>query len=717
MSPQLPAGSPSLGELRFEKVLAWHRDRLAIVYVRQSTAQQVLDHQESTRMQYGLVDRAQALGWAADRVLVIDEDLGRSGTRADDRTGFQRLVLEVSLDHVGLILGVEMSRLARSNTDWYQLLELCALFRTLLADLDGVYDPTQYNDRLLLGLKGTLSEAELHVLQQRMHQGRLAKARRGELTFALPIGYVWGPDGELLFDPDEQAQAVVRLIFGKFAELGTLHGVLRYLADRDIRLEVRVREGSGKGELVWRRPNRMTLQCMLKHPLYGGAYVYGRRQEDPRRRRSGRPRSGRVLVAPSQWLAFVPDRGPAYLTWEQYQANLARLEANRARAASRGAVRAGPALLAGLVVCARCDTRLLVRYRGSPARATYVCARHASDYGAPHCQHVAAAGLDALVCQQVLAALEPAALELSLVATERVEQERAELLRLWQQRQERAAYEVERARRQYDAVEPEHRLVARTLERRWEEQLAAQQQLEEAYHRVLDEQPRTLSEQERTTIRRLAADIPALWAAPTTTDADRKELIRQVVERIVVQAQGASERVQVTIDWAGGEQTQGMVRRPIRQTADLSTYPQICERVRAWTREGMTVQSIAERLHQEGYQPPRGERFGLQAVRDLRRRLGLSGRPRVRARAGLGPDEWWRSELTRTLGIPVGTLGHWIQRGWVRARQEPHGLRRWIVWADAAELERLRQLHHRSVDEAIRHRWFKQEVVSHVSAS
>jgi DNA invertase Pin-like site-specific DNA recombinase len=510
MSPQLPAGSPPPVGLRCEKVLAWHRDRLAIVYVRQSTAQQVLNHQESTRLQYGLVDRAQALGWAADRVLVIDEDLGRSGTRADDRTGFQRLVLEVSLDHVGLILGVEMSRLARSNTDWYQLLELCALFRTLLADLDGVYDPTQYNDRLLLGLKGTLSEAELHVLQQRMHQGRLAKARRGELTFALPIGYVWGPDGQLLLDPDEQVQAVVRLVFGKFAELGTLHGVLRYLADRDIRLGVRVREGAGKGELVWRRPNRMTLQNMLKHPLYAGAYVYGRRQEDPRRRRSGRPRSGRVVVAPSQWLAFVPDRGPAYLTWEQHQANLARLQANRARAASRGAVRAGPALLAGLVVCARCGTRLIVRYRGSPARATYVCARHAGDYGAPHCQHVAAAGLDALVSQQVLAALEPAALELSLVAAERVEQERAELGRWWQQRRERAAWEAERARRQYDAVEPEHRLVARTLERRWEAKLAAQQQLEEASHRVLDEQPRTLSEPERAAIRRLATDIPAL---------------------------------------------------------------------------------------------------------------------------------------------------------------------------------------------------------------
>lgn len=271
-APNPPRSLPAEA-LRAESVRPWHHDRLAVVYVRQSTAQQVLDHHESTRLQYGLVGRAQALGWAPDRIQVIDEDLGRSATSAEGRTGFQRLVSEVSLDHVGLILGLEMSRLARSSKDWHQLLELCALFRTLIADLDGIYDPTRYNDRLLLGLKGTLSEAELHVLKQRMHQGRLSKARRGKLTFPLPIGYVWGPDGTVAFDPDEQVQAVVRLIFHTFADLGTLHGLLRYLAEHEIRLGVRVREGPGKGDLVWRRPNRMTLQNLLKHPLDAGAYV------------------------------------------------------------------------------------------------------------------------------------------------------------------------------------------------------------------------------------------------------------------------------------------------------------------------------------------------------------------------------------------------------------------------------------------------------------
>ena len=247
---------------------------------------------------------------------MIDDDLGKSGSSASGRAGFQRLVSEVSLDHVGIIFGVEISRLAGSNADWHRLLELCALFRTLIADLDGIYDPTHYNDRLLLGLKGTMSEAELHNLKQRLHQGRLSKARRGELSFGLPVGYVWRGPGEVGFDPDEQVREVVRLIFRKFEELGTLGGVLRYLARHDIRLGVRVREGPGKGELVWRRPNRVTLQTILKHPIYADGYVYGQRRVDPRRQHPGRPNTGRVVRAPNEWLALLPDRVPACLSWE-----------------------------------------------------------------------------------------------------------------------------------------------------------------------------------------------------------------------------------------------------------------------------------------------------------------------------------------------------------------------------------------------------------------
>jgi DNA invertase Pin-like site-specific DNA recombinase len=697
----------ALDDLRSEKFHPWHRERLAVVYVRQSTPQQVLDHQESTRLQYGLAGRAQALGWAADRVLVIDDDLGKSGASAQGRAGFQRLVSEVSLDHVGIIFGVEMSRLARSNKDWHQLLELCALFHTLIADLDGIYDPAQYNDRLLLGLKGTMSEAELHILKQRMHQGRLSKAQRGELQFALPVGYVWSPTEEIQFDPDEQVQQVVRLIFRTFEDLGTLGGLVRYLAHHQIQLGIRVREGPGKGELVWRNPNRMTLQTMLKHPLYAGSYVYGRRQEDPRRKQPERPRSGRVVMATDEWLVLLPNHCPAYISMEQYERNQARLQANRARADAMGAVRTGSALLAGLVVCAHCDCRLGVHYDGGANLHTYECTMRWNNYGEPKCQHLAGPCLDAYVSQQVLAALEPAALELSLTATERVEHERAELDRLWQQRRERAAYEVERAARQYQAVEPEHRLVARTLEHAWEEKLAAQQQLEEDYHRFVRKQPRVLSEAEREAIRHLAKDIPALWAAPTTRAADRKEIIRQVVERVVVDVQGTSERVRVRIEWIGGGHLEGVVIRPVGKLSELSTYPQICQQVQALTEAGWAAIAIAQALNDAGYCPPRTTtRFGAQTIRRLQRQLGLRApRPRVRQRDGLGPDEWWPAELVRVLEIPRASLYHWISQGLVRARQLDEPLHRWVVWADEAEQERLRQYHQRAIGDDLRHRW------------
>lgn len=544
---------------RSEKILPTHLERLAIVYVRQSTLQQVLDHQESTRLQYGLVNHAAELGWSSDRIMVIDEDLGKSGTTALGRAGFQRLVAEVSLNHVGLILGVEMSRLARSSKDWHQLLEVCALFRTLIADVDGVYDPSQYNDRLLLGLKGTMSEAELHVLKQRMLEGKLNKARRGELPFDPPIGYVRRPSGEITLDPDDQVQQVVRLIFRKFDEVGTLNGVLRYLVRHDIQLGVRVRIGANRGDLEWRCPNRMTLQNLLKNPAYAGTYAYGRRQIDPRKQQPGRPSTGRVVSDAADWHALVPDRFPAYISWEQYQQNLARLQANQARADAIGAARYGAALLSGLLVCSYCGCRMTVHYSGRGRTHEYLCSRLLSDYGGERCQHLSGVALDSVVTQQVLAALQPAALELSLQATTQLEQERAELNQLWQQRQERAAIEAERAGRHYHLVEPENRLVARQLAREWEDKLAAQQQLQEDYQRFCAQQPQQLSADERAAIRQLAHEIPALWEAPTTTHAQRKEIVRQLVNCIIVQVHGQSEQVTLTIEWTGGSSLSNLI--------------------------------------------------------------------------------------------------------------------------------------------------------------
>ncbi len=696
------------------KVCDRHLARLAVVYVRQSSRQQVIDHQESTRLQYALVERAVALGWQASRVLVIDDDLGKSGSSAAGRAGFQRLVTEITMEHVGLVLGIEMSRLARSGKDWHQLLELCALSGALLADADGIYDPVDYNDRLLLGLKGTMSEAELHLLKQRMLAGKQAKARRGELAIALPTGYVRRPSGEAALDPDEQVQTVVRLIFAKFAELGTLYAVLRWLVDHDVELGIRLRSGPDKGELVWRRPNRMTLQNILRSPVYAGIYAYGRRRVDPRRQVPGRPSTGRVVRAPDEWLVMIPGVLPAYITAEQYHANLARLAANAARAEQPGVVRAGSALLSGLARCGRCGRRMTVRYhvRGQATQPEYVCARQLTDYGADQrCQALAGACVDALVCEQVLAALAPAAVEVSLRAAEQVEAERAELERIWQQRLERAAIAVDRARRCYRLAEPEHRLVVRQLEADWEAALAAQQRLREDYDRFTRTRPQPLTGAQRRAITALAGDIEGLWAASTTTDADRKQLIRALVDQVTITVVGTSERVAVEIGWAGRQTTRGQTVRPVARLAQLSFYPQLVERVRQLAEQGHRAQAIANRLHAEGFRPAKGhQRIGVSAITQLLHQLGCPRaftRDRIAPPPGEqpGPNEWWLDDLAAELAMPPITLHSWIRRGWVGARQESRHPHRWILHADSNQLTELRQRRARPPGWYTRRRW------------
>ncbi len=425
------------------KIRDWHLHRKAIVYIRQSTPQQVLEHRESADRQYSLVDRAKLLGWAHDRVEIIDEDQGHSGQTAAGRLGFQYLLAEIGLDHIGIIFGLEMSRLARSNKDWHQLLELCAIFRTLLADQDGVYDPTDYNDRLLLGLKGTLSEAELHILRSRMYQGLLNKAKRGEVFNHPPLGYIKLPSGEFALDPDEQVQGVVRLLFAEFERQGTLHGLLRYLVQHGIRLPIRPHFGPNRGQLEWRRPNRVTLQNLLRRPLYAGYYQWGHRAVDPRRKIAGRPATGRTVRKPEECLVLLKDRCPAYITVAQYWANQQRLDANSA--AVFGATRNGPSLLGGLLVCGRCGRRLMVAYTNAGTGLRYSCARGVVDYAEPVCQSLSGQCLDTFIRQQILAALQPAAVELHLAAAANVEQERQRLHQQRRQECERARYETERA--------------------------------------------------------------------------------------------------------------------------------------------------------------------------------------------------------------------------------------------------------------------------------
>jgi DNA invertase Pin-like site-specific DNA recombinase len=694
------------------KIQGWHRDRLAAVYVRQSSRQQVLDHGESTRLQYGLADRAAALGWPASRVMVIDEDLGRSAANAAERPGFARLVAELTMGHVGLVLGLEMSRLARAGRDWHQLIELCSLAGALLADADGVYDPNWYNDRLLLGLKGTMTELELHLIRQRMASGRLAKAGRGELAVPLPAGYARRPSGEAALDPDEQVQAVIRLVFGLFEQLGTVHAVLRFLVAHQVRIGMRERSGPGKGEVVWRAPHQQGLVNMLRNPAYAGIYAYGRSRTDPSRRLPGREQSGRVRgLDARQWLVRIEGALPAYISVEQYERNQARLAANRARAESLGAPREGPALLGGLVACGICGQRMQASYETSGQGLTgrYCCQRRHHTYGEPRCQQMAAPFLDDHVVAQVLSALAPAALELSVTAAGQVEARRAEVDRIWRQRLERAGFACDRARRQYQLAEPENRLVARQLEREWEAALAERAHLGEEYERYQRARPARLSAAELAAIRALAGDIPALWAAPTTTVADRKRLLRAVIESVQVTAEGATERVHAAITWAGGHQTHAGLARPVARIDQLSYYPALTERITALAGEGLDSAAIAGQLAAEGFRTPRlHDRFHVGEIQQLIRRLGL--RPGLdhdhrTDHGGLGPGQWWLATLAREIGMPAATLFGWLKRGWVTGRQDTRPPYRWIITAGPAEVERLRALHQLPAGYHNRRRW------------
>jgi DNA invertase Pin-like site-specific DNA recombinase len=680
---------------RSTKVQACHLQRLAVVYVRQSTPQQAIDNRESTERQYALVHRAVDLGWAASRVEVIDEDQGKSGSTAEGRLGFQKLLAEVSLDHVGIILGLEMSRLARSCKDWHQLLELCAIFRTLLADQDGLYDPTDYNDRLLLGLKGTMSEAELHILKGRLNAGRLNKARRGELLTLAPIGYLKMPSKDFVIDPDEQVQAVVRMVFDLFDRLGCVRGVLGYLIDHGIRIGIRPHYGPNRGKLEWRYPTRHAVQNIIGNPLYAGIYRYGYRQVDPRRKKPGQRGSGRVPVPASECLAFMPNRMPAYITLEHFEANQKQLASNRARHDALGVPRQGRSLLGGLLFCGQCGRRMAVHYAGRSQSLRYVCWRAKEKCEGCRCEGLAGRVVDELVAEQVLVALQPSALELSVAAADDLQQERDRLTQNWRQRLERARFQTERAERQFEAVEPENRLVARELERRWEVALKEQRQLEVEYEQFCRTKPAKLSAEEHARILALARDLPAIWNAPSTTPADRKRIVRLVLSRVVVTIRAASDQVTVALEWAGGFTSQHEVTRPVHAYRQQADFGRLISRVRELHVAGHSTTEIAAVLNREGFRPFKlGDRFDQRIVARLLAKYVApeSTKRNESITAKLGRHEWLVKDLAEKVPVSTTNLYRWLKLGWINYRHLAGPPRMVVCWADADEIKRLRKL-------------------------
>ena len=667
-----------------------HLDQLAIVYVRQSSPQQVLENRESTARQYALAEYAQTLGWPAERVLIIDQDQGQSGASTEHRQGFQQLLTEVTMDHVGIVLGLEMSRLARNSKDWHHLLEVCAIFNTLLGDQDGIYDPQAPNDRLLLGLRGTMSEVELHTMRNRLERGRLNKAARGELFYQVPMGYVRVGKSAVELDPDEQARDVMHLIFDKFDDIGSLYGLFQYLIRHNIRLPVRARSGPNKGQLDWRRATLPTLSQVLRHPIYAGAYAHGRRPSDPKRTYSNGRRGAQNWLPMEQWQVLIKDHLPAYITWQRYLNNRERLKQNQLRPDTVGTVREGCALLPGLLVCGGCGRKMKVSYRAK-ARAYYGCMRHLMEGTEQACYGLQAGVLDELIAQQVQAALQPAALELSLQACTDIETERQRLHKHWQQTLQRAQYDVDQAQRRYQHVDPANRLVASTLERQWEQALVTQRQIQDEYDRFQHQSPAGLSELDRGRIRQLAEDIPALWHSESTTNKDRQTIVRCLLERVVVNVPPDSEYVEVTLHWAGGHQTGHQLVRPVATYAQLRDFEGLMNRIVKLRQAGHAAGQIAQRLNTEGWHPPkRAGGFTAPVVYQLLKRRGLIGKERAHDEL-LAQDEWWLADLARHLRMSHGKLRDWSVRGWVHGRQTPVQ-QCWIIWADQEERSRLGQL-------------------------
>ena len=511
------------------KITAAHLRRRAFIYIRQSTLRQVFENTESTERQYALRPRVQALGWAPDQIQVIDQDLGQSGASAADRQGFQTLVAEVSLGHVGLVMGLEVSRLARNSADWHQLLELCALTDTLIGDDDGVYDPHQFNDRLVLGLKGTMSEAELHILKSRLQGGIESKARRGELRAPIPVGFVYTPDHRVVLDPDQAVQDAIRLVFDTFARTGSAWTTVQYFTIHAVPFPRRIHNGPHRGDLVWGALVHSRVRQLLHNPRYAGAFCFGRTHT----RYTGDHKAHVEPLPPDEWLALIRDAHPGYITWAQFEEIQQQLRQN-AHTYDPDTVhrppREGSALLQGIALCGRCGHRMTVRYhhRQGVAVPDYVCQRAGIEAGQALCQQIPGAAIDTAVGDLVVRTISPAALQAALAVQQDYVQQLEDVERLRQQEIERARYHVHLAQRRYLQVDPENRLVAQSLETDWNTQLQILQDLEAAHARRRRADPQITPEQQAA-IAALATDIPRLWADPATPVRERKRLVRWVI--------------------------------------------------------------------------------------------------------------------------------------------------------------------------------------------
>ncbi len=654
------------------KLSASHLRRQAFVYLRQSSQAQVERNVESTARQYALVGRAVELGFAHEQVVVIDEDLGISGSGLSDRSGFARLTAEVALGHAGLVLGLEVSRLARNNVDWYRLLDLCGVTDTVIGDADGLYHPGSFNDRLLLGLKGTMSEAELHVLRARLEGGIRNKAARGELRRGLPVGLVWGEDdGEILLDGDEAVRGAIQTIFARFSELGSVRQVWLWMRRERVQFPLR---RFPHGEIQWVVPTYHQIHSVLENPVYAGAYAFGKTRRERYVDAHGQPRQRMRRLPQAEWEVLIWEHHPGFIDKATFDANRERIAANtRPRAHDAGgAVREGAALLQGIAVCARCGRKLNVHYDGrrGQARPSYYCPGSILvENRGSWCLRVGGMQIDHAVADALLAALTPAGVKAALRAAEALEQDHDAALGQWRLQVERAKYQADRAERRYRQVEPEHRLVARGLERDWETALAALAEAEAELTLREQQRPRALTPAEREQLLALGADLGRVWSAATTTDRDRKQLMRTLIDEIIVDVVREERRATLTIRWRGGAITELNVPLPRHQPAIRTDEDTVALMRRlAVHYDDATIAGI---LNRQGRRSATGQRFTAQIVSSLR---GSWKIPRHQPQE-VPPDGEPQpiARVAEILGVAPSTIHRWLSDGFIAGEQDTPG--------------------------------------------
>lgn len=608
-----------------QKVQAEHLSRNAFLYVRQSTLRQVRENVESSQRQYGLRDRALALGWPLEQIVVIDCDQGQSGGSAVEREGFQRLVAEVSMNRAGIVMGLEVSRLARNSSDWHRLLEICGLTRTLLLDEDGLYDPSHFNDRLLLGLKGTMSEAELHLIRARLRGGLLQKARRGELGGRLPSGLVYGPSGKVELDPDRQIQDSFRHLFKSFRQTGSAVAVVKAFRQEGLKFPHRVWGGNHDGEIVWNELTHYRVTWILACPRYAGTYSFGRTRS--LKLPSGLVKRTKKKVAPEEWYAFIPGAHAGYISWEEHQENQKKLQENSTQYRSqrqRTPPREGPALLQGLALCGRCGRRMQVQYheRRGHLYPDYICGAAASRYGQKQCQRISGRDLDRAISQLLLETVNPLNLEVALAIEQEVATRFEEADRLRHQVVERAQQEAELARRRYLRVDPDNRLVADQLEADWNGKLRALRTVQEEYEQQKQNEQRTLRTAQREKILALAADFPRVWNDRSLPHRERKRMARLLLEDVTLRKE---EKVIAEVRFKGGALRTVELALPLPFCVLSRTRPEVIEAIDALLDEH-DYQEIVELLNARGLRSGDGRTFNVGIVGSICKKSGLKTR-------------------------------------------------------------------------------------------